>query len=79
MGQFSAKAQAIVRTVTAILSVARAFSEPEKHKKIGEETEGAAGRIAVTVRPIARAAVGKLPAIAEQLGALSPQFGEEGL
>jgi hypothetical protein len=45
----------------------------------GNETKAGAGRIVVTVRPIVRAAAGNVPAAAEQLGALSPQFGEEGL
>jgi hypothetical protein len=45
----------------------------------GNETKADAGRIVVTVRPIVRAAADNLPAAAEQLGALSPQFGEEGL
>jgi hypothetical protein len=44
----------------------------------GNETKADAGRIVVTVRPIVRAAADSVPAAAEQLGALSPQFGEEG-
>jgi hypothetical protein len=43
------------------------------------ETKAAAGRIAVTVRAIVRAAADNVPASAEQLRALSPKFGEDGL
>jgi hypothetical protein len=76
-------AQAIGRTVTAILSAVRAapsFLEQRNAMLRGNETKADAGRIAVTVRPIARRRRRKHEAKrSKQLGALSPKFGKDGL
>ena len=71
-------ARSIERTVTAILPQRLPscccgiciFVVPENTK-----SKCASGRIAVTVRPIACARVGRQAAPPVQLGALSPQFG----
>jgi hypothetical protein len=79
-GKSPAGAQAIGRTVTAILPAARdapPFLEQLNAMPHGNGTKAGAGRIAVTVRPIVRAAAGTKSDKFGQLGALSPKFGKE--